>query len=329
MSEVNWTGGTKAGSCKKNGGGGGGGVSALWSQPSWQKGLGGTMRLVPDISLNGGGIPQFFYYQGKWGGVLGTSIVAPELAGFFAQENAYLDAIGNRCGSAGTSRCGTIGNPDPYLYYEGMHPGYTEHFPFYDITKGCNSNDITAAEDLMAYCAGPGYDEATGWGSANMLQLAWALNYAVTTANGLPYVNYTGPATNKWYHSNQIVKWHVVDYTGPKGVPGTGIAGFTQGWDSIPADPAKEMTPGGGNSFYSGPQFPNETDGCLSFAGAGGCLPLRARAAIPCMFADGTTRVGPPATPPTGPSAMTQWLRGSLSPTTPSLRDRPDGTPAL
>jgi hypothetical protein len=43
------------------------------------------------------------------------------------------------------------------------------------------------------------------------------------------------------------------------------VAGFTQGWDSIPADPGSEPHGGSGNSFYSGPEYPFATAGCLAF----------------------------------------------------------------
>jgi hypothetical protein len=62
----------------------------------------------------------------------------------------------------------------------------------------------------------------------------------------------------------------VVDNPGASGYPGTGIAGETQGWDSIPTDPSSEPNGGASNSFYSGPQFPNGATGCLSFQ-QGGC----------------------------------------------------------
>jgi hypothetical protein len=149
----------------------------------------------------------------------------------------------------------------------------TEHNPFYDITTGCNSNDQTIAHSLTSYCAHSSYDLVTGWGTANMMQLAWALNWMLLNgvANGVPYVTFSGPATNHWYNSSQTVSWTVHDYAGvhPHGI---GIAGFTQGWDSIPADAATEPHPGSGNLFYSGPQYPNAVNGCLSFVnGANGC----------------------------------------------------------
>ena len=270
--EKAWTGGTAKGSCGKNDGGGGGGVSQLWSQPSWQSTYPalaalGTMRLEPDLALNAGGIGQNYYYNGKLSPVGGTSIVAPELAGFFAQENTYLNYIGPICGS-GTDNCTPVGNPNPYIYYDGGSGA--PHNPFYDITTGCTSNDITAKNHLTPWCAGTGFDLATGWGSANMMQLAWGINWELIPAYGNPSVAFSGPATSTWYNSNQQVDWTVSD-AGSGGLPAPGVAGFTQGWDSIPADPQSEAHPGSGNSFYSGPEYAFHTTGCLSFV-AGGCV---------------------------------------------------------
>lgn len=270
-SEGAWQGGAGAGSCGSNNGGSGGGVSAYYAQPSWQSGLGGAKRLVPDISLNSGGVSQNYYFNGNLNATGGTSIASPEYAGFFAQENAYLASIGSICGSAGNLPCTPIGAPNFFLYEEGNRNN-AAHNPYYDITAGCNSNDITAAGSLTYYCAGPGYDKATGWGSANMLQLAWALNWELLAnhTNGVPYVTYSGPAINQWYNSSQTVSWTVHDYSGTTGPTGTGIAGFTQGWDSLAPDPSTEPHGGTGNQFYSGPEFANGTTGCLS-QGAGGC----------------------------------------------------------
>ncbi len=268
-----WTGGTTKGSCGSNNGGGGGGVSKLWSQPSWQSSYPalaalGSMRLEPDLALNAGGIGQNYYYKGTLSPVGGTSIVAPELAGFFAQENTYLNYIGPICGGASTAACTPVGNPNPFMYYDGGSGA--PHNPFYDITKGCTSNDITAKNHLTPWCAGTGFDLATGWGSANMMQLAWGINWELIPAYGNPSVAFSGSATSTWYNSNQQVDWTVSD-AGSSGLPAPGVAGFTQGWDSIPADPQSEPHGGSGNSFYSGPEYAFHTTGCLSFV-AGGCM---------------------------------------------------------
>jgi hypothetical protein len=267
--EVGWTGGPD--DCYTNDGGGTGGFSAHWSTPSYQSALGVGSRAVPDIALNADwyNTPQTLYFGGVFytdcqtqfncGG--GTSIVAPEMAGFFANENAYLLTLGSVCGG-GSSACAPMGNADFYLYDEGVYHT-APHYPFYDITAGCNNNDITAFYGLGYSCAGPGYDEVTGWGSADMLQLAWAINWFSTPYNSAPSIAFSGPALNHWYNTDQTVSWTVNDGSH------TGVAGFTQGWDSIPSDPYSEATPGSGNSFYSGPQFPNATSGWLDFTGSG------------------------------------------------------------
>ena len=107
-------------------------------------------------------------------------------------------------------------------------------------------------------------------GFAQYVAACLAFNWEIIPARGVPYVTFTGPATNAWYNTNQTVDWIINDYEPAGGTPGTGIAGLTQGWDSIPADPSSEAKPGSGNSFYSGPQFPGSSKGCLSLA-AGDC----------------------------------------------------------
>jgi hypothetical protein len=267
ISEVGWTGGTFSGACGRNDGGSTGGFSGWFGAPSSQSAFGYGARAVPDMALNAAAFQNMYFAQiGGWIGVGGTSVVAPELAGFFAQENAYGLVLGSVCGSAGTAPCSPIGNANILMYnYTGAGPS-SYHYPFYDITSGCNTNDVTAYYGLGYYCAGAGFDEVTGWGSMNALQLAWTINWEnAYTTNGGPTVDVYGPATNTWYNSDQEVYWYVYDTTSAG--PGTGIAGFTQGWDSFPSDPTSEATPGTGNSFYSGPQYANSTEGCLDLTG--------------------------------------------------------------
>ena len=270
-SEVTWTGGPFG--CASNDGGGGGGVSAYWTAPSYQGLPAGFRREVPDIALNADwyNAPQNIFFNGSLQGNGGTSIVAPEVAGFFAQANAYMLYVGSITGGCyGGGPCAPIGNGNWYLYYFGLNPGYAPHYPFYDVTSGCNNNDVTAAFGLGFYCAAPGYDMATGWGSFNMLQLAWAINTYRAGDFGGPSVNYSGPVINHWYNTNQTVSWTVTD-TSANGNPATGVAGFSQAWDFDPGDVFSEATPGSGNSFYSGPQFPKSTTGCVDFTGGVGC----------------------------------------------------------
>jgi len=267
-SEVAWQGGTYSGACDHNNGGSTGGFSAYWSAPSYQSSFGYAQRAIPDISLNAAHGQNV--YDAAAGGLVsygGTSIVAPELAGFFAQENAYGLSIGSVCGSSGTAACAPIGNANYYIYDEAVYQT-ASHYPFYDVTSGCNSNDITAEFGLPYYCAGSGYDLVTGWGAANMLQLAWAINWYDAKANGSPSISFGGPTTNTWYNTDQIVDWDVNDNIGSDGGTGTGIAGYTQGWDSIPSDSYSPSRPATSDSFFAGPQHVNDSFGCTDLSGA-------------------------------------------------------------
>ncbi len=271
ISEVGWTGGPYG--CAYNDGGSTGGVSSYYSAPSYQQPLGYSARVVPDIALNADWYytPQNLFFNGYLQGNGGTSIVAPEMAGFFAQENSYLDYVATINGGCyGTGQCAPIGNGNWYLYWFGENQYYAPHFPFYDITSGCNNNDITSYYGLGYYCAVGGYDAVTGWGSINALQLAWAINTYRAADFGAPYATFYGATANVWYNTDQYVAWYLTD-TSADGNNPVGVAGFSQAWDSDPGDVFSEATPGYGNSFYSGPQFPNSTSGCLSLAGGFGC----------------------------------------------------------
>jgi hypothetical protein len=300
VSEIGWQGEfwtNDGGACANNHGGSTGGVSVLFGAPYWQsqtsssyptgvespyydwvgtteyKVTGNTNRVVPDISLtaNPDVMGEWYYSGGSWQDEGGTSIVAPELAGFFAQFNTYLNYIGPICGSGGTTPCTPAGLASPFIYDAGLIGA--AHDPFYDMLSGCNDNNVTANYGLAYYCAGPGFDLVTGWGSANMLQLAWAINYNLIPAYGEPVITYSGPTTNTWYNTDQEVSWTVTTVNTRSGgtTPPPGVAGFTQGWDSIPSDPYSEPGGGEGNSFYSGPEYAFGTTGCLSFNGGFGC----------------------------------------------------------
>lgn len=259
-------------------GGGGGGCSIRFFAP-WQPQI--CSRSVPDVALNAGcpnGSPcgssqAFFYSFGKtpgWQGVGGTSIGAPEMAGFFAQANAYLASLGSICGAQHNAPCGPLGNPGPALY---AAPSSAPHNPFYDITQGCNGGDTVSfslgqgfiGTPQQGFCAVPGYDQATGLGSANMLQLAWAINsfFAPVTK---PVITFGPvPAANQWYNTDRHVVFAV-------GGAAEGIAGFTAQWDQDPGDPTTHATPGSGDPFWDGPQVPNGSAGALRLAAAGeGC----------------------------------------------------------
>jgi hypothetical protein len=253
-----------------NNGGGGGGCSNTFVVPTWQQFVTFCFdatnnvfrRTVPDISLNAGSGQAVFYsfpdfgQPPGWQSLKGTSIAAPEMAGFFAQENAYLGSLGSICGPQHNAPCAPMGNPAPALY---AAPLFAPHNPYYDITQGCNGGSVIPNQ---GFCAGPGYDAATGWGSANMLQLAWAINsfFVPPTA---PVITFGPvPPANQWYNTDQHVVFAVGGAT-------EGIAGFTAQWDQDPNDPTTHATPGSGDPFWDGPQVPNGSAGALSLAAAG------------------------------------------------------------
>ncbi len=256
-SEVGWTGGPDG--CSTNDGGSGGGCSFYWGTPSYQANVcSGRMRTVPDIALNADWYyaPQNLFFDGQWYRSGGTSVASPEMVGFFAQENAYLlylkSLIGDTCGPNANAPCAPVGSANPALYWIGNNRA-VPHYPFYDITSGCNSNDITAQFNLQYYCAGAGYDQVTGWGSANMYQLAAGINFLLAGDYGGPATAFSGPPTNRWYNSDQTVNWTLTD-TSNSGHQPIGVAGSSAAWDADPGDPYSEPAPGAGSSYY-GPQF--------------------------------------------------------------------------
>jgi kumamolisin len=309
-SEVGWSGGPDG--CGTNDGGSTGGCSALFSAPPYQSNqpCGSGSRAVPDIALNADwfNTPQNIYFGGGLSGNGGTSIVAPEMAGFFAQEDAYLLYEGNICGS-GSSACAPFGNANYPLYETGLDGA--PHDPFYDITSGCNSNDIGPG-----YCAGTGWDAVTGWGSANMLQLAWAFNWHLLADFGRPAVTFSGPSPNVWYNTDQTVGISVADTGG--GFPPSGVAGFSDAWNTDPGDPTSEPGPGAGNSFYDGPEFKNATAGSLDLAAEGqGCNTVNVESWDNMGYQSGDATDGPlcyDSVPPVISSAPAVGLIGGVGP---------------
>jgi len=309
--EVAWSGGPDG--CGSNDGGSGGGCSAIFTAPSFQSNqpCGSGSRAVPDISLNADWFhtSQNFFFGGSLSGNGGTSIVAPELAGFFAQEDSYLLSEGNICGSG--SACGPIGNANFGLYQAGF--GNTPHHPYYDITSGCNSNDIGTG-----FCAGTGWDAVTGWGSANMLQLAWGFNWRIIPEAGRPVVTFSGPTPGVWYNTDQTIGISVADTGGS--FPPSGVAGFSDAWNFDPGDPLSAATPGSGNSFYNGPEFKNATSGALDLAAEGqGCNTVNVEAWDNMGFQSGDVTRGPlcfDSVAPTITAAPKVSLRNNTGPVT-------------
>ncbi len=244
----------RQGSCDLNDGGSGGGCSGYFGAAYYQPSACHQKRSVPDIALNADFdyAPQWLAYLGTWYAVGGTSISSPETAGFFAQENAYLlyiqSIVGSTCGSSHNAPCAPVGWADTLIYNEAVHQP-APHYPFYDITSGCNSNDVTLRWGLPYYCAAPGYDQVTGWGSANMIQFAWSINYQLAGDNQGPSISITGPPVNQWYTLDQTINWTMTDQTAG-GHQANGVAGSSEAWDADPGDSYRLTTPGAGNGYY-------------------------------------------------------------------------------
>ena len=150
FSEVVWNDG-------EMGGASGGGVSEVFEEPSWQSHIrvprslsARPGRAVPDVAMNAS--PQSGYalfIDGQYGVLGGTSIAAPMWAALIALLNQGLGR--------------NIGFINPLLYQKLAPAGL-----FRSITRGHNG-----IGELSGYCAGPGWNAATGWGTpdgARMLQ---------------------------------------------------------------------------------------------------------------------------------------------------------------
>lgn len=135
-------------------GGGGGGVSNVWPIPSWQANVptvsSTSNRNVPDVSLDGDPYTGYsIYFNGQWTVIGGTSCAAPIWAAFTALVNQARTA----------NQQPTLGFANPTFYAIGQSSAYSS--AFHDITDGNNKY----------YNAGPGYDNATGWGSFDAANL--------------------------------------------------------------------------------------------------------------------------------------------------------------
>jgi subtilase family serine protease len=139
----------------------GGGPSNLFPEPSWQTGPGvpqNGFRNIPDIALDASCDTPYAidWNNDKWTTFCGTSGATPTFAGILAD---IQQAAGGR-----------LGFLNPTLYSLAV----TDPSVYHDITSGCsilqpNPND-NATE--TGYCAQPGWDFVTGWGSVDAARLA-------------------------------------------------------------------------------------------------------------------------------------------------------------
>ncbi len=136
----------------KNSWGGGGGVSTIFKIPSYQVGAGVRNRYstggrqLPDISGIAYDLP--IYFNGQWIPVNGTSAATPIWSSAMVLLNEAL-----------------IQNEQAYLsgsdVFYALANGDIRLQPYFDVIKGNN----------QYYSATPAWDDASGWGSPNLLEL--------------------------------------------------------------------------------------------------------------------------------------------------------------
>lgn len=153
-------------------GAGGGGVSAVFSRPLYQAGVGsvvGRHRGTPDISMSAavnGGAWVYMSFAGiespgvsdpGWYIFGGTSEATPIFSGIVALAD---QVAGHR-----------LGLINPALYALGQASGHgAGNTGLVDITAGNNS-----FAGVTGYNAGPGYDLASGWGTIDAAKFVPAL----------------------------------------------------------------------------------------------------------------------------------------------------------
>lgn len=155
---------------------GGGGASELFPRPSYQTGtVRASVRTLPDVAMLADVAPGYAIYctAGEcvsgdvpaWQSVGGTSAATPLLAGGVALVDQLLRE----------RQRADIGQLNPLLYRLGRSS--LAGSVFNDVTQF--GNDVGPyipgnGEPLGCCTAGPGYDEASGWGSVNLTGLAAA-----------------------------------------------------------------------------------------------------------------------------------------------------------
>ena len=151
----------------------GGGASAVYAQPSWQKGVAGAslsngMRAVPDVALSAAGHDGYIIVEdGSYWVISGTSAASPSFAGVMALVVQSQGGKGQ-------------GNANPSLYALLN----ASKNPFHATPSG--NNTVPGVSGFTA--SGAAYNQATGLGSVDgaLLVSDWgagtvaAANFALT-----------------------------------------------------------------------------------------------------------------------------------------------------
>jgi subtilase family serine protease len=153
----------------------GGGVSKIYRKPAYQTGAGVPRdghRDIPDVALIAGS-PGVFWGHDSSGNaaiaccVVGTSVSAPIWAGF---TRVLAQTVGFRLGPM---------NPLIYQLANQQFGSQSAANGFHDVTVGINS-----ADGVTGFDAGPGYDQATGWGTIDFDVFAAAAKAQPTPTPG-------------------------------------------------------------------------------------------------------------------------------------------------
>jgi subtilase family serine protease len=185
---------------------GGGGVSQLFKRPAYQKGtVAINRREVPDVSALADVAPGYATYctarpecinannANPWQTVGGTSASTPLLAAGIALVNQDLHRQGKQF----------VGQLNPLLYLLGRSSARTSIFN--DVLQ--YGDDVGPfipgnAQPLGCCTAGPGFDDASGWGSVDMTNFDHA---AVQILPKIPNVSLSVPSGQRPVRSHKIV----------------------------------------------------------------------------------------------------------------------------
>ena len=144
--------------------------------------MGVNQRAVPDISMLADSYPGYAIYctagppdcgqKGPWTEVGGTSAAAPLFAGGAALVDQYLNHEGHE----------ELGFVNPLLYAIGKTASVAK-LVYNDVTEF--GNDVGPyipggkGQPLGCCTAGPGFDDASGWGSIDLPNFALAAKAAL------------------------------------------------------------------------------------------------------------------------------------------------------
>jgi subtilase family serine protease len=153
----------------------GAGLSSLYARPGFQNQVvSGHQRQIPDIAYSASAHHDVLAFMtldaGDQGAIFGVPQGGLFLFGFSgtscgSPQWAALVAIANQVAGH------RLGDINPTLYALGQSS--SESSVYNDVTVGDNS--VPAPFDITGFSAGPGFDQATGWGSPKANNLVPAL----------------------------------------------------------------------------------------------------------------------------------------------------------